>query len=545
MRFLPFAVTLILTLLLVSRPVHGIKTVRVASGLNRPVWVTAPAGDFQRLFILEQRGVVKILNLLTGEVNATPFLDLESTVLGPESGGDERGMQGLVFHPGYGGNGTFFVKYTDGNNNHVISRFSVHPCDPDRADHSSETVVLVEEDGAGIHRGGNIAFGPRDGNLYVAFGDGGPQGDPENRGQDPGTLLAKLLRINVDSLPYSIPPDNPFTGDNDPQDLVRDEIWAFGLRNPYRAVFDSLTGDLYIADVGWTGQEEVDFQAGDSPGGENYGWRCMEGDLCTGLGGCVCFSNDLTDPIFTYDLTGGRCAIIGGSIYRGSAIQNLDGTYFYADWCSSELHSFRFDGQDVTDETDRTAELAPPQGSIGSPIAFAEDGYGEIYIVDRASTNSGEVYKIVPDNIEDVDCNGNFIVDSIEIDVGATPDCNQNGVPDSCEIADGIVMDDNENGVPDECELPFRRGDSNTDGSLDISDPVYTLAYLFGDEPALCLDGQDANDDGSVDVGDVVYTLSFLFTMGPPPLPPFPDCGRDPTADPPGELDCPSPGACI
>ena len=360
-------------------------TTRVAAGLNLPTWVGSPPGDTERLFVLEQTTAkIRIVLLASGQILAAPFLDLGPLVTG--SGG-EQGLLGMAFHPDYASNGTFFVNYSDNSGDTVIARFQVS-ADPNRADPASRQVVLAIDQPFANHNGGNLDFGP-DGYLYIGMGDGGSANDPGNRAQNPGTLLGKMLRIDVDhGAPYSIPPDNPFVGAGDPLD----EIWALGLRNPWRYSFDRVTGDLYIADVGQNSREEVDFQPAGTAGGENYGWRCMEGTACTGLSGCVCHSAELVQPIYDYDHSQG-CSITGGFVYRGCAIPELQGTYFLGDFCSARIWSFRFSGGMVDDFQERTSELAPGGGlHIDSISSFGEDGAGEQYIADRG----GEIFKIVP-----------------------------------------------------------------------------------------------------------------------------------------------------
>jgi hypothetical protein len=283
------------------------------------------------------------------------------------------------------------------------------------------------------HNGGWIAFGA-DGYLYIAMGDGGSGNDPGNRAQDiTSQLLGKILRIDVngDDFPadtarnYASPSTNPFVGV-----IGDDEIWAYGLRNPWRNSFDRLTHDLYIADVGQSAVEEIDFQAASSTGGENYGWRCMEGDRCTGFSGCTCNSPSLVLPIHTYTHTGQNCSITGGYVYRGCAISGLGGTYFFADYCSDKIWSFRFDGVNQTEFTDRTVELTPDIGSISSITSFGEDAYGEIYICDQG----GEVFKIIPTD-SPPDCNNNLLADSCDIARGTSQDVNLDGIPDDCVTA--------------------------------------------------------------------------------------------------------------
>jgi len=366
-------------------------TVRVASPLSSPVFVTHAPGDFQRLFLVEQTGRIKILK--NEVVLPTPFLNLDPI----SSSGGERGLLGLAFHPDYARNGFFFVDYTDNNGDTVVARYRVS-ADPDIADPASATQMLWIDQPASNHNGGWIAFGP-DGYLYMATGDGGGAFDSDNNAQTiSGNLLGKLLRIDVDgddfpddaARNYAVPPDNPFVGV-----VGDDEVWAYGLRNPWRCAFDRLTGELYIADVGQDTWEEIDFQAAGAGAGRNYGWRCMEAFSCTGRTGCTCDDPSLTLPIHEY-IHGGapfRCSITGGEVYRGCAIPDLHGTYFFADFCSDQIWSFQVVDGTVTEFMDRTAELAPGGGlGISDISSFGTDAAGELYICDL----SGEVFKIVP-----------------------------------------------------------------------------------------------------------------------------------------------------
>ncbi|MFO0983124.1 MAG: PQQ-dependent sugar dehydrogenase [Planctomycetota bacterium] len=337
-------------------------TIRVASGLSQPLFLGSPPGDLERVFIVEQGGVIKILR--AGTVLPTPFLDIHARILA----GGERGLLGLAFHPSYASNGQLFVNYTRaGDGATVVARFSVS-ADPDVADPTSEVVILTIAQPYANHNGGMIAFGPGDGYLYIGMGDGGSGNDPEGRAQDGGVLLGKMLRIDVDGgSPYVSPPDNPFFGPGDPLD----EIWALGVRNPWRFSFDRFTHDLYIGDVGQSDREEVDYEPAQS-GGENYGWRCMEGGRCTGLTGCSCNDPDLVVPIHEYTHADG-CAITGGYVYRGCAVPSLQGTYFFGDYCSARIWSLRWDGTTLSDFRDRTAELDPPGApSIASITSFGE-----------------------------------------------------------------------------------------------------------------------------------------------------------------------------
>jgi len=370
-------------------------TIRVANGLSNPLFVTHAPGDFQRIFIVEQGGKIRILQ--NGQLLTPAFLDLDTISL--FSG--ERGLLGLAFHPDYTTNGRFFIYYVNNSSNIVIAGYTVSS-NPDIADPIETTILTIAHPTFQNHYGGWMAFGP-DGYLYIATGDGGwvsvLNPDPFNNAQDiTDKLLGKILRIdvNADDFPddadrnYAIPPDNPFVGgDGD------DEIGAYGLRNPWRCAFDDLTGDLYIADVGHSAWEEINFQKAGRPGGQNYGWKCMEGMHCTTYGGCTCFAPEQTLPIYEYRHTVSppRCSITGGEVYRGCAIPELLGTYFFADFCSNEVWSFRYNGA-VTEFQDRTADFVPSDAlTIRDISSFGKDAAGELYICDL---RGGEVFKIIP-----------------------------------------------------------------------------------------------------------------------------------------------------
>jgi len=307
-----------------------------AMGFEEPVDI-ANAGD-RRLFVVEKDGIIKIIDADTGVLD-TPFLDIDNQV---NSSARERGLLGLVFHPDYENNGYFYVNYIATNGSTRISRFSVS-MNPDIADAASELIILTVQQPHHNHNGGDLNFGA-DGYLYIGLGDGGFGGDPDNRAQNPQTLLGKMLRIDVDnptsSANYGIPSDNPFVGDS----TTLDEIWAMGLRNPWRFSFDRMTGDMWIADVGQDVWEEIDFQSDTSAGGENYGWRCYEGFEPFELGDCPADST-FTLPIHTYQnnfSTG--CSVTGGFVYRGTAEPDLFGRYLYADYCSGRFWTLTPDG---------------------------------------------------------------------------------------------------------------------------------------------------------------------------------------------------------
>jgi glucose/arabinose dehydrogenase len=442
----------------------ALTTELVATGFNKPVYLTSIAKDTSRLFIVEQQsGLVKIIK--NGIILSRPFLDISDRVNGS---GFERGLFSIAFHPEFESNRFFYVNYTNSAGDLAISRFEVSATEPDSADASSEFNLLTIPEPEANHNGGIVMFGPNDGYLYIAVGDGGGAGDVHGtigNGQDVNTLLGKVLRIDVDGgIPYSIPPANPFIC---PDSL--DEIWASGLRNPWRMSFDRLTGDLYIADVGQGSWEEINFQSGESIGGENYGWRLKEGFHCYNPP-TDCDPGGLTDPITEYSHTDG-CSITGGYVYRGCAIPDLKGTYFYADWCNGRIWSFRYENQQVVDSMERTTELAPGGGnSIDQISSFGEDARGEMYILDHSD---GEVYRIIP-------------VEPVESECGS--DC---------------------------CQIP---GDSNHDGVTNVGDIVHLSAHIFqGGPPPVCRAESDTNADCSINIGDMVFLINRVFNNGPAP----------------------------
>ena len=341
----------------------------VAKGLDDPVYATAPAGD-ARLFIVEQPGRIRIVE--NGRLLEKPFLDIRSKV----GSGGERGLLSVAFHPQYRMNGFLFVNYTDRKGDTRIERYSVSPADRNSADPATAKLVLTIDQPYSNHNGGHNLFGP-DGMLYIGMGDGGSQGDPHGNGQNPNALLGKLLRLNVDREPYSIPGANPFAKGGG-----RPEVWALGLRNPWRFAFDRVTGLLYIADVGGDRFEEINIVPM-SIAKVNYGWNRMEGPNCTRSAGCS--EAGLQKPAFSYTHAGNTCSIIGGFVYRGRAIPEINGQYFYSDYCNSWLRSFSYVNGAVTDQHDW------PIGRIGSVTSFGEDSAGELYLC----TSSGRVYRIV------------------------------------------------------------------------------------------------------------------------------------------------------
>jgi glucose/arabinose dehydrogenase len=362
-------------------PVAGtppLVAVRVAGGLSEPIDLQAAAGDRTRLFVVEQGGRIRIIR--SGAVLPTPFLDVSSRV----SRGGEQGLLGLAFHPRYDTNGRFFVNYTDRAGDTHIAEFRATP-GSDQADPSSERLMLFVDQPFENHNGGGLAFGP-DGLLYIALGDGGSGGDPFRNGQNLGTLLGKILRIDVDSgNPYGVPPSNPFVATAG----ARPEIWAYGLRNPFRFSFDRGNGDMYIGDVGQSRREEVDVGLASRRGGENYGWNITEGTLCFNPA-AGCNITGITPPVIDYATGGGgACAVTGGYVYRGCRMPGYQGTYFYGDYCSSFVRTFRLQGAAATDQRDLTSTLSRDVDALPS---FGQDLDGELYIVDR----EGEVFRISP-----------------------------------------------------------------------------------------------------------------------------------------------------
>jgi hypothetical protein len=336
----------------------------VVSGLSSPLFVGHAGDNLGRLFILEQAGVIKLLQ--PGASTPTVFMDIRSKILA----GGERGLLGLAFHPQYAANGRFFVFYTRaGDGALVIAEYTATPVNANSASAATERILLtIPHPSFANHNGGMLAFGP-EGYLYIGVGDGGSGNDPGNNAQNKNTLLGKILRIDVNSgTPYGIPPDNPFVGAID----GRDEIYAYGMRNPWRFSFDRLTGQQWVGDVGQGSREEVD-----TPilSGGNYGWRVFEGSICTNIDSCANPENYIF-PIFDYAHSGGRCSLTGGYVYRGAEATFAAGTYIYGDYCSGEVFVWNGSAQSV---------LLATGMSISS---FGEDEDGELYVVDLGGSIS-------------------------------------------------------------------------------------------------------------------------------------------------------------
>jgi len=370
-------------------PFPTIQLEPVISGLTQPTTVTNAGDGTGRIFIVQETGEVMIF--INGSVLPTPFLDISDLVRQEP----EQGLLGLAFPSDYTEHGFFFVDYTDLDGNIVVARYRLSAADPNVADPDSAWTILKQPQGLpfGDHNGGTVAFGP-DGYLYISIGDGSCCGDPGENGQDLQTWLGKILRVDVnrDDFPgdpdrnYGVPPDNPFVG----QPPTLPEIWAYGLRNPWRCTFDRLTGDFFIADVGQDTWEEVNFQPAASTGGENYGWDVLEGMHChedDPPGSCDDFLNGgSTQPILEYNHDLPACSVTGGYRYRGQNYPDLEGVYFYADFCTGHIWGAIQQGNEW-----QSQELLDADFAIST---FGEDEAGELYVVDYNGDQS-VLYRIV------------------------------------------------------------------------------------------------------------------------------------------------------
>jgi glucose/arabinose dehydrogenase len=395
-------------LILTAPSGYALQAVRIAGGFDQPVGIAAPPGDTSRLFVVEHTGKIKIINLPSGVVNEIPFLDISSEILT----GNEPGLLAMAFDPNYAVNGRFYVSYTAPPIGHEacinhIAEFTVS-ADPDIADPSSETALLLVIQPQVTHDMNWLGFSPRpgdEGNLYIGSGDGGGECDDDAGHIEPGgnsqnitTLLGKILRIHPEAAPgtYSIPPDNPFVGMPPP---VKQEIWAFGLRQPVRCSWDRRTRAMFIAEVGGGLREEIDVQKPSDPNGANYGWRIREGLIqspCPQDGGAPPF----TDPVFDYDHSVGQ-SVVGGYVYRGNLVRQFKGLYVFADYLGPEsgdltgrIWTLRYDGHVASDFRDVTSRLFPTRiGNfpLNNPVAFWEDNSGELYIAD---IGNGNIYMI-------------------------------------------------------------------------------------------------------------------------------------------------------
>jgi hypothetical protein len=358
-------------------PVAGIPALTarlVASGLRNPLDLQAAPGDRERLYVVEQGGRIRVIR--SGQLQSAPFLDVSGRI----SSGGERGLLGLAFHPQFATNRRFFVNYTNPRGDTHVAEFRASSADT--ADPASERVVLTETQPFANHNGGGLAF-DNAGRLLIALGDGGSGGDPLGNGQKLDTFLGKILRIDVDAgTPYAVPADNPFRSTAG----AAPEIWAYGLRNPFRISVDRPSGDLYIGDVGQNRVEEVDVGLASRRGGENYGWNVTEGSQCYSPSS-GCNRTGLTPPVYEYTHSEG-CSVTGGVVYRGCRLPDLAGTYFFGDFCTGLVRSFRLASGQATDVRDWTASVR----GVNSPAAFGLDADGEVYVVDY----DGEVYRLEP-----------------------------------------------------------------------------------------------------------------------------------------------------
>jgi glucose/arabinose dehydrogenase len=371
----------ILSLVAFAQPVHAaqrtLQLERTGGYFPKVLQVLTAPDDSGRLFVLQREGLVRIIDA-TGSTLPTPYMDLTAQTIATV----EQGLLSIAFHPDYAQNGWVYVHYTNLNGNTRVDRFIVDANDANQVDPASQVEVLQIQQPKAWHNGGTIAFGP-DGYLYLGFGDGG---GPNTTSQDGQTLLGKILRLDVSVQPYQIPSTNPFVGNA----AVLDEIWAMGVRNPWQFSFDQETGDLWIADVGDTTWEEVNFEAAGSPGGLNYGWPTMEGPDCH-VSQAGCNQTGLELPFYSYAYGGSpfKCAISGGVVYRGEAMATMRGRYFYSDFCSGQVWSMRRDaGGQAVDIVDHSLEF----GVLGSVVSFGVDDEGEVYVVGM----NGRINKLVP-----------------------------------------------------------------------------------------------------------------------------------------------------
>ncbi len=429
------------------------------SGIDRPVFTTYANDGTGRTFVLEQEGAIRIIDA-DGNLLPTPFLDIDGTVVGGDSGSTEQGLLGLAFHPDYANNGRFYVNYTGSGGDTRIAEYQVSAGDPNIADPATARIIMFYDQPFSNHNGGWLGFGP-DGYLYISAGDGGSGNDPGNRAGNISQFLGKLHRIDVDggddfpsdpNQNYAIPSDNPFVGVTN----AVESIWAYGLRNPWRTSFDRQTGDLWIADVGQNQYEEVNFAPAGDTGGEHYGWRCREGFHATGL--TCAGGSDFTEPVHEYSHGADGCSITGGYAYRGCALgEAYQGKYFFSDFCSGRVWTL-----DPSDGFASTLEF-----DAGFNVSsFGEMESGELLIADLFG---GNLYRLVnPDS----------------------PDANDNGVPDSCE---------------GDCAA-----DLTGDGELNFFDISSFLNAFNSQQPPADFDG-----DGSYTFFDVSAFLS-AFNAGCP-----------------------------
>lgn len=380
--------------------------------LVAPTGFTSPVdikhcGD-ERIFVVEQQGVIRIMDK-SGNIRPTAFLNITDRV---NDNGNEQGLLGLAFSPNYKQDGYIYVNYINGNNagSTRISRFKVSQADSNVVDASSEKILLTFTQPYTNHNGGGMLFG-KDGYLYVSQGDGGSGSDPDGYAQNKNTLLGKILRLDVsnDDTTYTIPASNPFVD----QANTRPEIWAYGVRNPWRVSFDKITGDFWMADVGQDAYEEIDFQPASSAGGENYGWKCREGFIaCPNCNTSGCPSTGFTDPVFSYAQTEfSSCSVTGGYVYRGAQYSNLFGKYVLVDYCSGKFWTVKNLGNGQFD-VDTLQDLTNFQYT-----SFGEDNNGELYVSYRGSGTGGRIYRVTDAS----DCDPVAFISSEDTIIGCTP----------------------------------------------------------------------------------------------------------------------------
>ena len=373
--------------------------IKVANVPAKALYITQPAFENDRLFVLNQKGQIHIIK--NGKTLDEPFLDISDRVHGSLTPGSEEGLLGLAFHPEYKENGYFYVNYLDRNDTSIVSRFSITN-DLETADKNSEKILLKLAQPFGNHNGGHLAFGPKDGMLYIGFGDGGKWGDPYDNAQNLNTLLGAILRIDVNNgNPYAIPIDNPFIGQKD----KRPEIFCYGLRNPWRFSFDRETNDLIIGDVGQNLWEEISWTTWDVSKGANYGWRTMEANHCYNPEE-FCDTTGLVMPVHEYpnnaaymkilmgmdnsETTG--CSVTGGYVYRGEDNPYLWGTYIFGDYCTGRIWAFKLKNGKPVGFKNLRNELKKHSQDVPLFISsFGEDNLGELYVVDYL----GAIYKFV------------------------------------------------------------------------------------------------------------------------------------------------------
>ncbi len=441
-----------------------------ATGFVDPVAIAGIPDNADRVLVAERSGRVLIRD--NGQTLPTPFLNLTGSI----AAGPEQGLLGLAVDPNFATTGHVFVAYSDLAGTTVISRFTTQ-ADPDQLDLGTEVIIKTIPQPFDTRNGGILTFGA-DGMLYVGMGDGGGINDPLNSAQEPGSLLGKVLRLDINAPQPYIPASNPFTK----TPLPLDEIWAIGLRHPRGMSVDTGTGDVFIPDNGQDATEELNIHMGGTLAGENYGWRCMEGASCTGLSGCTCLDPLLTGADITFASNASGCGIVGGEAYRGCAMPDGTGTYYYADTCTGTIHSLRYVNGLVTEERDATADLLAAVGTVGEIAVFGADGIGEIYF----ATAAGDLYKLI-----------------------SNPAVCGNGIPEPGEQCDDNNLDPGD-GCNAICEIEPAASNDLCAGAFSISEGVHAFTTANAatdgpDEPALC----DANGQTTVD-NDVwfLYTAS-------------------------------------